>query len=62
MNPGKGDSMAEQTDKPGDEVPEGTPNAGENLCPDCSGSGTRDGKPCATCDGSGTVMEAIGGG
>jgi hypothetical protein len=54
--------MADQTEKPGDEVPEGTPDAGENLCPDCSGSGKQGDRPCPTCDGTGTVMEAIGGG
>lgn len=54
--------MSDQDEKPGDEVPEGSPNAGENLCPDCGGSGTQDGKPCPTCEGTGTIMEAIGGG
>ncbi len=54
--------MADQNEKPGDEVPEGTPHAGENLCPECGGSGTLDEKPCPTCEGTGTVTEAVGGG
>ena len=54
--------MSDQDEKPGDEVPEGTPNAGQDLCPDCGGTGERDGEPCATCEGTGTVEAAIGGG
>jgi DnaJ-class molecular chaperone len=34
---------------------------GENVCPDCGGSGQVDGRECATCQGSGTVVEPIGG-
>ena len=46
---------------PGDEVPAGTPGAGENVCPDCGGSGRLEGKSCPTCGGSGVVIEAVGG-
>ena len=47
---------------PGDEAPAGTPGAGENICPDCSGTGHRDGSvPCSTCGGTGRVIEAVGG-
>ena len=46
---------------PGDEAPPGTPGAGENLCRDCGGSGMVDGSSCATCDGSGVVIEEVGG-
>lgn len=45
----------------GDEVPPGTPGAGENVCPDCGGTGQRDGEECATCGGTGVVTEAVGG-
>jgi hypothetical protein len=48
--------------KPGDEAPPGTPGSGENICPDCRGSGRRSGQPCPTCSGTGTVNEGIGGG
>jgi DnaJ-class molecular chaperone len=47
---------------PGDEVPAGSANAAENFCPDCGGSGVKDGDTCATCGGRGRVMEAVGGG
>ncbi|AMO21743.1 hypothetical protein GCM10027034_01400 [Ramlibacter solisilvae] len=53
---GAGPSMS-----PGDEAPAGTPGAGEDLCPDCGGTGRRDGKACRTCDGTGRVIVAIGG-
>lgn len=46
----------------GDEAPPDEPSAGENVCPDCSGSGRRDGGDCPTCGGSGRIVEAIGGG
>ena len=47
---------------PGDEAPPGTPGSGETVCPDCGGSGRRDGQPCPTCQGSGKVNAGIGGG
>ena len=52
------------TMKPGDEAPEGTPGTGDDVCPECHGKGTLEGKPCATCagTGTGTITRAIGGG
>ena len=47
---------------PGDQAAPGTPGTGENLCPDCSGSGKLEGKPCPTCGGSGKVITGISGG
>jgi DnaJ-class molecular chaperone len=47
---------------PGDEVPPGAAPSGENVCPDCGGSGEREGASCETCAGSGTIREGIGGG
>lgn len=47
---------------PGDQAAPGTPGTGENLCPACGGDGQIDGKPCATCEGTGTVITGIGGG
>jgi hypothetical protein len=53
----------EQRDmRPGDEAPPEEPSAEENLCPDCGGSGRRDGETCATCGGTGRIEEAVGGG
>jgi hypothetical protein len=54
-------SGAQPPMKPGDEAPEGTPSTGEGICPDCGGSGRLEGKPCATCEGTGTVTVGIGG-
>ena len=47
---------------PGDEAAPGTPGAGENVCPDCKGSGQLGNAPCQTCGGTGKVVEGIGGG
>lgn len=47
---------------PGDAAAPGTPGAGENVCPDCKGSGRLDNAPCRTCGGTGKVIEGIGGG
>jgi hypothetical protein len=48
--------------RPGDEAPEGTEGAGENLCPKCGGSGkAEDGGECPVCVGTGRVVEGVGG-
>jgi DnaJ-class molecular chaperone len=47
---------------PGDQVPPGTPGAGENVCPRCGGKGQQGNTMCTTCGGTGRVMEAVGGG
>lgn len=47
--------------KPGDQAPEGAEGSGENICPDCSGSGKLDGKDCTACAGTGVVQDAVGG-
>ncbi len=46
---------------PGDEAPEGTPDTGETICPQCGGSGSLDGAPCSYCRGSGKINVGIGG-
>jgi hypothetical protein len=46
---------------PGDEAPQRTTGAGENICGDCRGTGKREGKFCQTCGGIGRVIEGIGG-
>lgn len=46
---------------PGDEVPPGSPDSGEAICPDCAGSGkSPDGAYCGTCDGTGKVTQLLG--
>lgn len=47
---------------PGDQATPGTPGTGEDICPDCHGSGRRTGTRCETCGGSGRVIKGIGGG
>jgi DnaJ-class molecular chaperone len=53
---------AGETMRPGDQAPVGTPGTGLNVCRTCGGSGRAAGAECATCAGTGTVVEAIGGG
>jgi hypothetical protein len=49
--------------KPGDEAAPGTPGTGEDICPECSGTGKRkDGNECPNCEGTGRIIQAIGGG
>ena len=48
---------------PGDEAAPGTPEAGENICPECGGAGTlANGRICPTCEGQGRIIEGLGGG
>ena len=47
---------------PGDQAAPGAPGTGENVCPDCRGSGKLGAKPCPTCGGTGKVVEGISGG
>lgn len=46
---------------PGDQAAPGTPGTGENLCPDCGGTGKKSGKDCVTCGGTGRVIQGVGG-
>lgn len=61
QDPSKNQQSGSQLN-PGDEAAPGTPGTGENLCPDCNGSGKMNNKPCPTCGGTGKVVEGIGGG
>jgi hypothetical protein len=54
-------SAVERPMSPGDEAPAGTPGTGEKVCPDCGGSGQREGGTCTTCGGTGKVTAGIGG-
>ena len=47
---------------PGDEAPAGEESTAQNACPDCGGSGRRNGDECPGCGGTGEVTEAVGGG
>jgi hypothetical protein len=57
-----GDEAQADPPRPGDEAPEGEPSTGENICPECGGSGEKDGSACRNCEGTGKVIEPIGGG
>ncbi len=46
---------------PGDHARPGTPGTGENVCPDCKGSGRLNNASCKTCGGTGKVIEGISG-
>lgn len=53
---GTDDDMA-----PGDQAPAGTAGTGENLCPKCGGTGRKDNEPCKFCEGTGRIIEGVGG-
>jgi RecJ-like exonuclease len=58
----KDQAASDQTKlNPGDQAEPGTPGAGENVCPECKGSGRVGAAPCQTCGGTGTIIEGIGG-
>ena len=46
---------------PGDDAPEGTPGTGEDICPQCGGSGREGDGTCRNCQGTGKVNVGIGG-
>jgi len=46
---------------PGDEAPAGTPGTGEDICPQCGGTGRLGASSCPTCQGTGKVIVGIGG-
>ncbi len=48
--------------RPGDEADPELPGTGEDVCPTCHGSGSDDGRECATCSGTGRITRGIGGG
>lgn len=58
--------MADETRNPSspaniDAVPPGTPDAAENTCRRCAGTGRIDGDDCPDCGGSGVVLTPVGG-
>ena len=50
------------TINPGDQAAPGTPGTGENVCPECKGSGQVNAAPCRNCGGSGVIIEGVSGG
>lgn len=45
---------------PGEDAPLEGPSTGEDVCPDCDGSGVVAAGVCDTCGGTGWVTEAVG--
>jgi DnaJ-class molecular chaperone len=45
---------------PGDEVPPGTAQSGETVCPTCGGSGCLGEDKCPSCAGTGIVVALVG--
>lgn len=48
--------------KPGDEGPPDAPGVGEDVCRACRGTGIVEGERCSECNGTGKVLQGIGGG
>ena len=46
--------------KPGDEVPSGTAQSGENICRQCKGTGQVQDRSCPECGGTGKVVVLVG--
>ena len=55
-------TMAAEPMAPGDDAPAGTPGTGEDICPECKGTGQLNNKPCPNCGGTGRIIEGVGGG
>lgn len=47
--------------KPGDDAPAGTEGTGDDICPECQGTGRIEGRGCEACRGTGIVNKGIGG-
>lgn len=46
---------------PGDEAAPGTPQTGEDVCPECNGSGKKaDQTMCPNCGGTGVIVVNVG--
>lgn len=46
---------------PGDEAPPGTPGTGTVSCAECNGTGAVNGLDCKNCEGSGWIVQGMGG-
>ncbi len=54
--------MSDKDMNPGDDAAPGTPGTGEDVCPECNGSGRKGSGSCENCGGSGKVIKGISGG
>jgi DnaJ-class molecular chaperone len=46
--------------KPGDEARPGSKQSGDQICPDCGGTGRVEGADCPSCAGTGRVTAIVG--
>ena len=44
----------------GDDALPGTPGTGEDICPECRGSGKIGAATCQNCEGSGRIIKGVG--
>jgi DnaJ-class molecular chaperone len=54
--------VAEPDDQPQGDKPPAPPQSAGERCPECGGTGRRDGRDCPACEGTGNVMRGLGGG
>jgi DnaJ-class molecular chaperone len=52
--------MGDRKKNPADEARPGSPQTGENVCPDCNGSGRLNGEECRACGGTGKIVAIVG--
>jgi DnaJ-class molecular chaperone len=45
-----------------DDEQDAPPQTPAERCPECDGTGERDGRECPACEGTGNVMRGLGGG
>lgn len=45
-----------------EDAPPAPPQSADERCPECDGTGKRDGRECPACEGTGNVMRGLGGG
>jgi hypothetical protein len=60
VDPEKETAMSDTPPLPGDETEPGTKQSAPDVCPDCGGSGRKDGTDCPTCAGTGTITVIVG--
>lgn len=55
------DTSSANRRNPGDEAAPGTPQTGEDVCPECNGSGKKaDQTMCPNCGGTGVIVVNVG--
>ena len=54
--------MTDGVEEPDGEAPPPPPQTRGERCPECGGTGKRDGVECPACEGTGNVMRGLGGG